>query len=124
VHQAHVGVKLGSQEDVKKVSFNETCPRVTEKILEEPVNWAPPNITWLSMEIRLVSAEEARFCLNNPSVTPFSLTYGDREFLTFREAIIYDRITFEQPEVWANFSLIVPTLDDEERLMYRLIIPW
>jgi hypothetical protein len=89
---------LGYQETVKKFLLNQTCHRVTENILEQPVQLAPPNITWLSMEILLISVEEARFCLNNPLVTPFFLTYGDREFLTFREASITYGTTFEQPQ--------------------------
>jgi hypothetical protein len=88
VYQAQAGVKLGYQETVKKFLLNQTCHRVTEKMLEEPVHWEPPNPTCLSIETLLVSAEEARFCLNNPSVAPFSLTYRDREFLAFREAIM------------------------------------
>jgi hypothetical protein len=73
VFATHVGAKLSYQETMKKFLLNQTCHCVTERLLENLIKYAPPGISWLSMEILLINEDEARFCLDNPLVTPFFL---------------------------------------------------
>jgi hypothetical protein len=122
VYAAHVGPSLGYQEITRVFLINQNCHRVTERLYEAAVKYAPGTITCLSMDLLVITPDEARQCLSNPLLTPFFLTHAERPFITYREAIINYQTTFQDENVLNNF-IINESKDDEMISIYLLVIP-
>jgi hypothetical protein len=120
VYAAHVGPSLGYHEITRVFLLNQNCHRVTERLYEEAVKYAPGTITRLSMDLLVITPDEALQCLSSPLLTPFFLTYAERPFKTYREAIINYQTTFQDENVLNNFMINV-SKDDEMISIYLFI---
>jgi hypothetical protein len=122
VFVAHVGDTLEYREIMRSFLIKHNCHRVTERLYEEAVRYAPGSITWLSMDLLVSTPDDAEHCFANPLLTPVFVMYAERLFKTYREAMINDKTTFAHEHLLDNVMVV---MNDGDKLinLYLLVIP-
>jgi hypothetical protein len=75
------------------------------------------------MDLLVITHDEAHYFLDNPLLMPHFLTYAERPFQTYREAIINYKTIFQDENVLDNFIINMNGDEYEIINIYLLIIP-